>query len=101
MTGRTFLGLLLLMIVSVPLSRLVASPRWNPLPICIVMPVLAVVAFHDRRQPVRWWVTACFIVTGAFSGFALAIGMLVLDFSHVFPTSGFEFGGTYYGWDNI
>lgn len=101
MTGRLFLKVLLLLIASVPLSRVVAWPRWNPLPICVAMPVMAVVVLRDRERPLHWFAVAGLIGVGASLGFALIITALVLDYGRVFPTAGFQFGRTYYPWDTF
>jgi hypothetical protein len=101
MTSRVSARLLILMMAAIPVARAVSSPRWNPLPICIAMPLLAIGLLHDRSGPSHGLAVVGSVMFGAFIGFALIISGMTLGYGGVFPTPGFQFRGTYYGWDTL
>lgn len=103
MSVRTATLSILLLTISVPVARLVSLPQLNPLPICVLLPLLAVALFCVKgRHCVSAWTGLLSIVVGVLVGTGLSVALAVLDYgSAIFRTPGFQIGRVYYGWDNV
>ena len=85
-----------------PLARLVSVPRFNPVPICILIPALATILsawFFQWRIRVRYAVVA--VALGGIVGTFLVIALAIADYLFKILPGGFYVGHSYWQWDNL
>jgi hypothetical protein len=102
MLFRCALLVVVLFILANALARLVSVPRFNPVPICILIPALASILsawFLQWRVRVRYALMA--VALGSIVGTFLVAVFAVADYLFKILPGGFYLGRSYWQWDNL